>query len=197
MTEHVAALLGAYCDGEMSGHRVREVQAHLAECQRCRAELAEVRSLSLLLRESAGAPTRTPPERFVAQVTLRLPSRAPMARKRQALELGWWLVPLVLLCAWSFLQAVLIVSDLALLALSMGLGGEMAAKLPLAPRSAGGLAGLTGAGIADVVAGLPRLLSYVGPRGWVVIVHFIVLVVFALLYWSWLASWQVRLRRPV
>ena len=48
MTEHVTAYLGAYHDGELRGRRLRQVEAHLAHCATCRAELERLRALAAL-----------------------------------------------------------------------------------------------------------------------------------------------------
>jgi hypothetical protein len=51
---------------------VQHVEAHLAECELCQAELESLESLSDLLHE-VRAPEFTSAERFAAQVNLRLP----------------------------------------------------------------------------------------------------------------------------
>ena len=123
MTEHVTAWLGAYDDGELQGRRLRHVEAHLAQCETCRAELESLRALAGLLQESPAAEGLAPPERFVAQVGLRLPRRPERPAWQRGLEIGWRLVPLGLFGAWAFLQAVFVVAGLVLLALRLGAGG--------------------------------------------------------------------------
>ena len=103
---------------------MRQVEAHLARCATCRAELEELRALAALLQESPAAESLTPPERFVAQVGLRLPRRPERPAWQRALETGWQLAPLGLLGAWAFVQAVFVVSSVVLGALRMGLGGD-------------------------------------------------------------------------
>ncbi|MGQ9553131.1 MAG: hypothetical protein ACUVWR_03345 [Anaerolineae bacterium] len=120
-----------------------------------------------------------------------MPDRQCAATSHRVLKLGWWLIPLILLCTWSFCQAVFIVSDLALFALSTGLGGDVAARLPLASMSARSLNSLTGTSITQTAAGVVQLLDYVGPWDWAAVVNSFVFLVFALLYWSWLVSWRV------
>jgi anti-sigma factor RsiW len=44
-------LLSAYFDGELSGRQTARVEAHLASCAHCRAELARLRETQALIRE--------------------------------------------------------------------------------------------------------------------------------------------------
>ena len=197
MNEHVTALLGAYHDGELRGRQSRQVEAHLADCATCRAELERLRALAVLLQESPTAGDLTPPERFVAQVGLRLPRRPERPPWQRALYTGWRLTPLGLLGAGAFVQAVFAVAGLVLAALRLGLGGDVAAGL--LPASQGGLwlaevLDLSGAGLEDVARVMLRLLQGGGPLGWGVMLNLGSLVVIGLLYWSWLASWWARRR---
>ncbi len=208
MTKHVTTWLGAYHDGELRGRRclpVRQVEAHLAHCATCRADLERLRALATLLQESPVAENLTPPERFVAQVGLQLPRRPERPAWQRALETSWQLVPLGLLGAWAFVQAVFAMAGVVLVALRMGLGGDVAAWL-LRPELVEGLAGsgkrgpywlteifgLSGAGLNDVLQVMLRLLSGGGPLGWAATLNLVSLVVIGLLYWSWLASWWAR-----
>ena len=205
MTKHVTAWLGAYHDGELRGRQLRQVEAHLAHCVTCRADLERLQALAALLQESPAAESLTPPERFVAQVGLRLPHRPERPAWQRALEIGWQLAPLGLLGAWTFVQAVFAMAGVVLVALRMGLGGDVAAWL-LRPELVEGLAGsgkrgpywlteifsLSGAGLNDVLQVMLRLLSGGGPLGWGVTLNLLSLAVIGLLYWSWLASWWAR-----
>ena len=109
-----------------------------------------------------------------------MPDRQCAATSHRVLKLGWWLIPLILLCTWSFFQAVFIVSDLALFALSTGLGGDVAARLPLASMSARNLNSLTGTSITQTAAGVVQLLDYVRLWDWAAVVNFFVFLVLAL-----------------
>ncbi len=198
MTEHVTAWLGAYHDGELRGRRLQQVEAHLAHCAMCRAELESLRALTALLQESPVAVHLTSPERFAAQVALRLPRRPEQPAWQRALEIGWRLVPLGLLGAWAFVQAESIVVGVVLTALRMGLGGNVAAELLPVSRPGLSLTELlssSGASLSDVAQIALQLLSNGGPLGWGVTLNLVSLVVIGLLYWSWLASWWVRRRR--
>jgi len=211
MNKHVTAWLGAYHDGELRGLRLRQVKAHLAHCATCRAELESLRALATLLRESPAAETLTPPERFVAQVGLRLPRRPVQPTWKRALEIGWRLTPVGLLGVWAFVQAVFVVAGVVLVTLQMGLGGDLAAWLlrpelveGLRPELVEGLPtlqqglslsellSLSGASLGDVGQIMLRLLNAGGPLGWGVTLNRVLLVVIGLLYWSWLASWWAR-----
>jgi anti-sigma factor RsiW len=195
MTEHVTAWLGAYHDGELHGHRRRQVEAHLAECATCRTELESLRALSALLQESPVAVEITSPERFVANVGLRLPRRPEQPAWQRALEAGWQLAPVGLLGAWTFAHAVFIVAGAVLFALRLGLGGDLVAWLPQTAHQStwlGEALSLSNAGLSDVGRIALQLLGRGGPLGWGTMLHLVSLVVIGLLYWSWLASWWAR-----
>jgi anti-sigma factor RsiW len=198
MTEHVTAYLGAYHDGELRGRRLRQVDAHLAHCATCRAELERLHALATLLHESPAAESLTPPERFVAQVGLRLPRRPVQTAWQRGLEIGWRLVPLGLLGALAFVQTVFIVAGAVTAALRMGLGGDLVAGLLPASQQGAWLAqalSLSEASLSDVGRIVRQLLSNGGPWGWGITLNLVSLVVIGLLYWSWLASWWAVRRR--
>ena len=96
MNGHVTPWLATYHDGELKGRRLRQVEAHLAECATCRAELNELQCLSALLHESPVAEDLLPPERFVAQVGLRLERRptkvAAVALANKMARMAWALM---------------------------------------------------------------------------------------------------------
>ena len=200
MSSHVTDWLGAYLDGELRGLRLRRVESHLGRCAECQAELERLRALTALLHESPSAEGITPPERFVAQVGLRLPRRPEQPASQRALEVGWRLVPAGLLGAWAFVQTVFIVAGVVQAAGWMGLGGDFAARW--LPASQGGLwlselfSISAAANLSEVAAIMLRLLSNGGPLGWTVTSFLLLLVVIGLAYWSWLASWWVRWQRP-
>jgi len=195
MTEHVTTWLGAYHDGELRGLRLRQVETHLAHCATCRAELERLRALATLLQESPAAENLTPPERFVAQVGLRLPRPPQRPVWQRALEIGWQLAPLGLLGAWVFVQVVLFVSGVVLGALQLGLDGDVAAWLLPASQQGPSLSeifSLSGASLGDVGRIVLQLLSIREPLGWGITLNLVSLLVIGLLYWSWLASWWAR-----
>jgi anti-sigma factor RsiW len=117
MNPHVIELLAAYHDGELTSNRQQEVEKHLRDCPTCRAELEALEALSSYLKADS-VPTSTSPERFAAQVQLRLP-RSSMDYTRQKGEQPprWVLgVPVVLIITWAFLQAALWVTAMILTA---------------------------------------------------------------------------------
>lgn len=195
MNGHVSAWLEAYHDGELKGLRLRQIEAHLAQCETCRAELEQLEALSTLLHKSPAAEDLMPPDRFVAQVGLRLPRRPERTAWQQALEIGWRLVPAGLFGAWAFVQAVFVVSWIVLAALRLGVGGNLVAEWLPAARQGAWLTetfGLLGADLSNVSRVILQTLSTLG---WGVTLNLAALVVIGLLYWSWLASWWVRQKR--
>lgn len=195
MTEHVTAWLGAYHDGELRGRRTQQVEAHLAGCAACQAELEKLRGLSALLAESPSASELTPSERYVAQVGLRLPRRPERSAWQRGLEMSWQLAPLGLLGAWAVVQAVFAVAGWVLIALQMGLGGDAIAwLLPVSPQGPwlAEVFSLSDSGLNDVGQIGLHLVRDGGPLGWGVTLNLALLIVIGLLYWSWLASWWAR-----
>ncbi|MFQ6102467.1 MAG: anti-sigma factor family protein [Anaerolineae bacterium] len=197
MNEHATPWLGAYHDGELRGLRLRQVETHLAHCPACRTELERLQAMSVLLQESPAAEGLTPPDRFVAQVRLRLPRRPLEPTWKRVLEIGWRLVPVGLLGAGAFVRAVFLVSGVVLDVLQMGLGGDVIAKLLPASQQGPSLTELLGssrASLSNVGHLVLQLLSHGGPLGWGVTLNVVALAVIGLLYWSWLASWWARRR---
>lgn len=199
MSEHATPWLAAYHDGELKGHRVREVEAHLAQCARCRAELEQLQVLAALLQESPAAENLTPAERFVGQVELQLPRRPERSAWQRALETGWRLAPLALLGAWVFVQAVLVVSGVALYGLRMGLGGSLLADLLPSSRTLWleQFPGLSSADLDDVGRVAWHLLGSGRSLGLGPVLALVSSAAIGLVYWSWLASWWARRQHRV
>src|SRR5512138_2398761 len=120
MSKHVIDWLNAYLDGELNGSQLQQVEAHLVDCQACRAELESLAALSSLLHE-VPLPEFTAPERFAAQVSLRLPHRRTSAPARKALGIGWSLMPAGLAAAWIFISASSWVNQILAVANNLGL----------------------------------------------------------------------------
>ncbi len=121
MSDHITEWLGAYHDGELHGARLRQVEAHLAECATCQAGLEEIRDLSTLLQDTAADGDFLSAERFVANLTLSLPRQSAEPQPREALKIGWWLIPVALLGVWLFINITLSLSSLATFAADTGL----------------------------------------------------------------------------
>jgi anti-sigma factor RsiW len=197
MKGHVTEWLGAYLDGELRGLRLLMVESHLTECPVCQGEVHALRALQSLLGESPAAQTVTTPSRFVAQVGLRLPRRQQQPPAQRALELSWRMVPVGLLFALAFVQTVFMMAALLQAALSLGVGGDVAATL--FPSSAGGVPlenvfTLSQASLVDASRVVVGLAESGTALAWLPVVYLLLVVVIGILYWSWLASWWVRRR---
>src|SRR5262245_7350025 len=120
MSSHVSEWLNAYHDGELRGIRLKQVEAHLAECQVCQAEHESLKKLSGVLSE-VHVPRFTRPEQFAGQVNLRLPQSQRGSLGKRALEIGWWMVPVGLAATWIFFSTVFVVRDLMSAANNLGL----------------------------------------------------------------------------
>ena len=195
MMEHVSAWLEAYHDGELSKRRSRQVEAYVADCASCRAELEALRALTGLLQESPAPLGLMSPERFVAQVGLRLPRRPVQPAWRRALEAGWRLAPAGLLGTWAFVQALIIVSGIVLTGIDVGLAGDVAAALLPAQQPNWGLIEIIRLAGVDLSDASRFMLDILGTGTGLSLTTFasvINSVVFGLLLWSWLASWWAR-----
>ena len=126
MNPHVIELLGAYHDNELTADRRHQVENHLQDCPACRTELEALEGLSSFLKADA-MPGQTPPERFAAQVQLRLPRTSRPASPQNGERPGeqpprprWVLgIPLALIGASTFLQAAIWVTAFALTAVNV------------------------------------------------------------------------------
>jgi predicted anti-sigma-YlaC factor YlaD len=120
MSDHVLELLGAYLDGELYGRQLRNVEAHLSECESCAMELTSLKALSGILHDAPAADFPSM-ERFTSNVNLRLARRPGMPMHRKALEVGWRMIPVGLLLAWIFISTTSLVSNLVSAANEIGL----------------------------------------------------------------------------
>jgi hypothetical protein len=195
MDQHVKEWLAAYHDGELAGSRLTQVETHLEDCSDCRAALQELRMVSALLLVNPPAAVFTSPERFVAQVNLRLPREQLQPAWKRVLDTGWRLVPFGLLAIWVFIQAILLVSGLVTVAFQLGVGtDQLAAVFPLADPGAGFFESLplTGASLGEIPTGILSIIRAGGPFGWGLPLYLVLTVIIGLLYWGWLASWRIR-----
>jgi predicted anti-sigma-YlaC factor YlaD len=189
MNEHVIPWLGAYHDGELKGHRLRQVENHLAECAACSAELAQLQLLRELLQESPAAEGLLPAERFVAQVGLRMPRHPEKPAWQRVLETGWRLAPAGLIGAWAFVQAVFIVAGIALIVLQVGVGIDvLGLEVSRETWLTAGL-GFLGAELSDASRTILHLLSTLSQGS---VLYITALIVIGLMYWSWLATLWAR-----
>ncbi len=190
MSNHMKEWLNAYLDDELRGRRLHQVEAHLAECADCLAELRSLQSLSNLLRQ-APAPEFMSSERFAALVSLRLPREKPVLSKRNVQEVAWWMIPVSLLTIWVFISTSAMVGDVISTANELGLLNDAPAWM--VPGSS------TGA-VWSGTLGEFGLLSGNGLQ-WAELTEaftrnnlsqIIVQAAIALLYLSWSAIWWAR-----
>jgi len=192
MHENMRTLLNAYLDGELTGRRLLEMEAHLGSCAACRDELNELRHVSELLQADP-APEFTPTERFVSQLTLNLPRRPMQARSLQPASLTWWLVPAALLGAWFFVQTVFTLTDAVSAANLTGLLGHASSWLGSGQETVwfSTLTSMVGRQAADAQPSL-TLLNDVGVFGANLVGGFLWQAGIVLLYWGWLLYWWLR-----
>jgi hypothetical protein len=193
MSDHVSEWLNAYHDGELRGNRLRSVEAHLAECEMCQAELASLVDLSDLLHE-VHAPEMISAERFAAQVNLRLPHSKTVTLGKKVSEFSWWMIPVGLLASWVFVSTAFVLSDIITTAGRLGVLSGMAEWLASGASNriylstTVGQAGLlSGNGLnwAETIETMTR----------VSLPQIILQVSIALLYLSWIAIWWARQTR--
>ena len=194
MGEHMNRLLGSYLDGELKGDMLSKFERHLAGCSSCQGALGELKRLSKLLKMSANEKRLTPDARFSAQVALKLTQRQAPPLTSKAAQIGWWLIPALILSTWVFLQAVLVVSSLAAAAGQAGLlTGPLAWVSNLTEQN------LVTSAVFNLVDGrfglaTSAFLDFIG-EGTAFGLNLIVPVLFqtalGLLFASWLAVWWV------
>ncbi len=122
--QHVNHLLGEYHDGELNARQRRQVEAHLDECETCRAELASLTRLSSLMQAYTLPKTLMPPETFRSRVMLQVARRKRQPRTSWV----WYAVPAGLGSVLILLQATIVLLLLLLSALSWS-GLDIAASL--------------------------------------------------------------------
>jgi predicted anti-sigma-YlaC factor YlaD len=192
MAKHVTEWLNAYLDGELKGSQLQRVEAHLAECQVCAAELESLSRLSSLLHE-VPVPEFTPPERFAAQVNLRLPHQQKSISTNKIFEIGWWIIPVGLLATWIFLNTSFLVNDILSVANNFGLLTNVPTWLRLGTSSAAdwssilGRFGVLSGNSLDWAASTEAFTRTNLPQ-------ITLQISIALLYLSWMAIWWARYR---
>jgi hypothetical protein len=197
MVEHVTEWLNAYLDGELNGMRLIRVQAHLAECETCQAELEDLRNLSALLQETSSVVEFTPTERFAAQVALRLPHRESHSSGREYQRTTWWLVPVGLFAAWVFLQVTLGLSALLTAAGQTGLLDNVTAWLQAGQQHSVWVMTATNLFAGNLNETGRQLLQFLGDAdvlGENLFVQVEWQIGIAVLYWGWLIFWWLRQR---
>lgn len=195
MSNHVTEWLNAYFDGELHGHRLHQVEEHLAECEACQKELDSIANISNLLHE-VPLPDSPSPERFAAQVNLLLPQKRTPPPQRSLFEIGWWMIPVGLLAAWVFISTAILLGDAVNVAKTLGLLDKTTASFISAPS-----------GTVDVSSTLGEFGMLQGnsmkwaettesyTRGW--FPQIVLQASVALLYLVWIAVWWARHTRQL
>ena len=181
----------------LSGKRLIRVQAHLAECETCQAELEGLRKLSALLQETSSVVEFTPTERFAAQVALRLPHRKLHPSGHEYQRKAWWLVPVGLFAAWVFLQVTLGLSTLLTAAGQTGLLDDTTAWLQAGQQHSIWIMTATNLFAGNLNATSRQLLQFLGEAdvlGEILFVQVEWQIGIAVLYWGWLIFWWLRQR---
>ena len=190
MSKHVSEWLNLYHDGELRGSRLHQVEAHLAECEVCQAELESFENLSAALHEVPASKLAST-ERFVSQVNLRMPHKQAMISKKQIFEVGWWMIPVGILASWIFFNVAFILGDVLSVAGSLGLLSGMSDWLASGPSNdvyvsttIGQLGVLSGNGLnwAETMETFTRMS----------LPQITLQVSIALLYLGWIAVWWAR-----
>jgi predicted anti-sigma-YlaC factor YlaD len=185
MTEHVTRLLDRYYDGELGPGKRSRVERHLDACDECQTALDEMERLSAVLHESPPAPTLTPPDRFVAQVQLRLPDRQPVTERRWV-KVGGVALPVALLGAWIFVQVIWLFIAAALVVVQLGWG----VRLGLEPMRGVELFQILSRGWQGGLDLVWALIHLEGTVRWLVLIPLQMMVAIAALYGLWLMGLQ-------
>lgn len=190
MSKHVSEWLNAYHDGELRGNKLHHVEEHLAECELCRAEFESIEGISNLLRE-VPTPEFVPVERFAAQVNLRVPHKQTRVSRNQILEIGWWMVPVMLVTFWVFFSTVFVVRDFLSTVSHAGLISGVSNWMISAPSNGIYLSATLGQ--AGLLSG--RSLNWAETTETITRSSFTewsLQISIAILYLSWIAVWWAR-----
>jgi len=193
MSKHLTEWLSSYADNELRGSQLQHVEAHLAECDTCQAELESLEGLSDLLQQ-VPTPEFTPPERFAAQVSLRLPHQKTATPGKKILEIGWWMIPVGLLVIWIFMNTSFLVEDVLSTANRLGLLANISDWMMFGPPSAADWSSMLGQ--FGVLSGNSLdLAAYTEVFTRTTLPQISLQVSIALLYLSWIAVWWTRHQR--
>ncbi len=195
MNQHVSQWIEAYADGELRGSRLQQVEAHLQACASCQGEFEQLRKLSTLLQADPRPAPRNSPERFAAQVGLRLSRKPTPPVWQRTLRLGWQATPLGIIAVWTFLQVALFLTGVLQ---NLGLEQFLAPSQPVFSPSPAGftLLNLFGTSLWDVAQQALPWLDLAEPSFATLGLELSITVITALLLWSWLVSWwAVRQRQ--
>lgn len=113
MKIHPTEWLSAYYDGELSREHNQEIQKHIENCEACQDQLKQMAELSKCLKEIPTTVHLESSEVFMERLAGRLPERKPREPRKNQLAI-WWLMPVILVASWAFLQALFFISGLLL-----------------------------------------------------------------------------------
>ena len=190
MSNHVTEWLNAYLDGELQGSRFHQVQAHLAECDACLAEIDSLENLSTFLHE-VPAPKFMSAERFAAQVSLLLPHKKATLSRNKLLEIGWWMIPVGLLAVSIFLSAAFFIFDLLSAANNFGILPDAPSWMSFVTTNAADWSSVLGQ-IGVLRGDLLTLATSTETFTRTALPQITLQGSIALLYLSWLAIWWAR-----
>jgi hypothetical protein len=195
MSNHITEWLNAYLDGELKGRQLHQVEEHLSACEACQAEFDSLQNVSALLHE-APAPEFPANERFVAQVNLRLRERREKTAGSSIFGVGWWMIPLGLMAAWVFIVTASLIGNVVSTANTLGLLDKTTASFVSSPSQADkwtSTLGQVGVLSGNSLQWAERSESYARN----VLPQFILMVLVAVLYLTWIAIWWARHMRQV
>lgn len=196
MSDQWTVWLHAYIDGELGADRAVALEAHLEECAGCRKDLQELRALREVLQAYPVAERVDSKADFVRTVVRRLPERqtAGIPLSWDIFRVVWRALPFSLAGLLAVGQAVLIVSGLLWLSLRVGLlDSTRLTTLVTGVAPSTGLGPTIGEALANGVLGVVGpLIGAMSPLMWIGHGYFVGLCGIGLLYWSWLASWWLR-----
>ena len=199
MPDHVTEWLGAFHDGELRGARLRQTEQHLAGCATCQAELDEIRDLSTMLQDTASKGDFLTTEQFVANLALSMPRQSELSQSRNALKIGWWLIPVGLLGIWLFIDITFLLSPVVKLSVESGLLGDASAWLQGNPAQMRWFAAAMnlfgnqlGAPGRETLSALHDASLFIAQMAGRLIPQ----AILAVSYLGWLLSWWLRQQHP-
>ena len=136
MDKHVTDfMIGAYLDGEMVGEQLEEFETHLVSCEACRQMADEMDALNNLLDAYPAFDMPVSAKSFTRDVLNRIDTESEKNTFRVILEAGWWMIPLVLIGAWVFLQTFSLVGSGFAVLVNNGVFGDTSSWLSLETES--------------------------------------------------------------
>ncbi|MEW5870385.1 MAG: anti-sigma factor [Chloroflexota bacterium] len=196
MSQHVTQWIQAYLDGELHGQRLREIEAHLRGCADCQQEAASLRELSVLLQSVPRPAPHAAPERFAAQIGLRLPRTPEQSAWQRTTRRAWQAAPVGIIATWAFLQAALFTVGLLQ---SLGLAQVLAAPGPgySAWTGTSGALGMLGSSLWELIRQGAPWLELGEPLLGLLGLELGITLLAAIGLWAWLASWWTLRRREL